>query len=159
MGHYPIEAAIFPAYPPQRPDLAAMSASLARALNVVGDRWTLQIVAGLLDGPRRFGELAELLPDIAPNVLTGRLRQLEREHLVSATPYSRRPLRLAYTLTDAGRELEGALSLLSAWGARQSGVAEGPVHAPCGTPLETRLYCPTCERAASDSDADTLHWA
>lgn len=159
MRSYPTDSELFSPRSLERPDLAAMSASLARALTVVGDRWTLQIVAALLDGPRRFGELAELLPDIAPNILTGRLRQLERERLVSATPYSRRPLRLAYALTDAGRELEGALSLLSAWGARQSGDAEGPAHAPCGTPLETRLYCPTCERAAEDSDADTLHWA
>ena len=136
-----------------------MTTSLARALAVVGDRWTLQIVACLLEGPKRFGELTEALPDIAPNILTGRLRQLERERLVSATPYSRRPLRLAYALNDAGRELEDALALLSAWGARQSGDLEGPVHAPCGTPLETRLYCPTCERAASDGDADALHWA
>jgi DNA-binding HxlR family transcriptional regulator len=53
-----------------------MSANLAHALEVLGDRWTLQLVAGLLDGPRRFGEMAESLDGIAPNVLTTRLRQL-----------------------------------------------------------------------------------
>ena len=132
-----------------------MSTNLAHALSVIGDRWTLQVIAGLLDGPQRFGELAEALDGIAPNVLTARLRQLERDGLVVATPYSQRPVRLAYALSDAGRELSGAIALLSAWGARQTGDAEGPVHGECGTALETRLYCPTCERPAEE---EALRW-
>jgi DNA-binding HxlR family transcriptional regulator len=135
-----------------------MSVSLAHALSVIGDRWTLQVVADLLDGPKRFGELAEALTGIAPNVLTTRLRQLERDGLVVATPYSQRPVRLAYSLSDAGRELGGAVSMLSAWGARQTGDAEGPIHGSCGSALETRLYCPTCERPADDGIAEPLSW-
>jgi DNA-binding HxlR family transcriptional regulator len=135
-----------------------MSVSLAHALSIIGDRWTLQVVAGLLDEPKRFGELAESLTGIAPNVLTTRLRQLEREGLVMATPYSQRPVRLAYSLSDAGRELGGAVSMLSAWGARQTGDTEGPVHGSCGTALETRLYCPTCERPAEDGTTEPLNW-
>ena len=135
------------------------SASLAHALDVIGDRWTLRIVASLLDGPKRFGELSESLPRIAPNVLTTRLRQLERDGLVVATPYSQRPLRLVYALSESGSELGGAISLLSAWGARQTGDIEGPVHESCGTALETRLYCPTCERASEDTGTtDTVRW-
>jgi DNA-binding HxlR family transcriptional regulator len=139
-----------------------MASDLANALGVVGDRWALQVVADLLDGPKRFGEIARSLPAIAPNILTARLRQLERHGLLAATPYSRRPARYAYTLTDTGRELGDAIALLAAWGGRQSGGtgAEGaePVHATCGTPLEARLYCPTCERAADESDADPVRW-
>jgi DNA-binding HxlR family transcriptional regulator len=134
------------------------SGNLARALDVIGDRWTLQVVAGLLDGPQRFGELAADLNGIAPNVLTARLRQLERDGLIVATPYSQRPVRLAYALTDAGRELGDAIALLAAWGARQSGDTEGPVHAACGTALETRLYCPTCERPADDLAPQAMSW-
>jgi DNA-binding HxlR family transcriptional regulator len=135
-----------------------VATGLARALSVVGDRWTLQIVAALLRGPQRFGELAELLPGIAPNVLTSRLRQLEAERLVVAAPYSRRPLRLAYSLTDAARELDGALALLTAWGARQAGEVDAALHGLCGTPLEARLYCPTCERAAEPDETSELRW-
>jgi DNA-binding HxlR family transcriptional regulator len=135
-----------------------MSANLARALDVLGDRWTLRVVAGLLDGPKRFGELAETLDGIAPNVLTTRLRQLERDGLVVATPYSQRPVRLAYALSDAGRELGDAISLLSAWGARQVGDTEGPIHEACGTALEARLYCPTCERPADEHAAQAMSW-
>jgi DNA-binding HxlR family transcriptional regulator len=136
-----------------------MSTNLAHALSVIGDRWTLRVVSGLLEGPQRFGQLAETLDGIAPNVLTTRLRQLERDGLVVATPYSQRPVRLAYALSDAGRELSGAIALLSAWGARQTGEAEGPVHDECGTALETRLYCPTCERPAGEESAtQPLSW-
>lgn len=136
-----------------------MPGDLARALAVVGDRWTLQLVAELLAGPRRFGELAEALGPIAPNVLTGRLRHLERDGLVTAAPYSRRPLRLSYALTDTGRELEGALTLLAAWGAQRAGGGDGPVHDACGTPLEPRLYCPTCEQPVDPAAAEPRHWA
>jgi DNA-binding HxlR family transcriptional regulator len=135
-----------------------MSANLAHALDVLGDRWTLRVVDGLLDGPKRFGELAEQLEGIAPNVLTARLRQLERDGLVVATPYSRRPVRLAYALSDSGRELADAISLLAAWGAHQTGDTEGPVHGSCGTALETRLYCPTCERPADASVPEAMSW-
>jgi DNA-binding HxlR family transcriptional regulator len=138
--------------------MSTHSPHLAHALSVIGDRWALQVVAGLLEGPQRFGELAEQLDGIAPNVLTTRLRQLERDGIVVATPYSQRPVRLAYALTDSGRELGDAIALLSAWGARQTGDAEGPVHDACGTPLETRLYCPTCERTADDVAAQVMSW-
>jgi DNA-binding HxlR family transcriptional regulator len=124
----------------------------------MGDRWTLQVIAGLLDGPRRFGELAEALHGIAPNVLTTRLRELERQGLVSTTPYSQRPVRLAYALTDSGRELRDAIALLSAWSAHQTGETEGPMHGPCGTALETRLYCPTCEQPAEEIPSELLSW-
>ena len=55
------------------------SSPLAAALDSVGDRWTLLLVEALLEGPRRFGDLQEQLPRIAPNVLTQRLRRLESE--------------------------------------------------------------------------------
>lgn len=135
------------------------SPALAHTLALVGDRWTLQIVATLLEGPKRFGELSDELAGIAPNVLTARLRQLERAGLAVATPYSRRPLRLSYALSESGRELEGAVALLEAWGTRQAGGVDTPVHPICGTPLETRLYCPTCERPADEPGGEVVHWA
>src|SRR5438132_13705375 len=94
--------------------------SLDEALERVGDRWTLLLVEALLDGPRRFNDLLEQLGGIAPNILTQRLRHLEREALLAARPYSRRPPRFAYELTEAGMELAGALRLLADWGARNS---------------------------------------
>src|SRR5881397_2404634 len=117
---------------------------LSEALTSVGDRWTLLIIEALLEGPRRFGDLQGEVPGIAPNILTQRLRNLESQGLVLAERYSDRPPRFVYELSAAARELAGALRLLSDWGARHRD-AEMPRHAACGTPLEARLYCPTCD--------------
>lgn len=132
---------------------------LAAALDSVGDRWTLLLVEALLDGARRFGELEESLGGIAPNVLTQRLRRLESEGLVVAEPYSQRPPRFVYELSASGRELAGALRLLADWGARQREGTEPPRHEPCGSVLETRWWCPTCERPADEEEAEGLHFA
>ena len=132
---------------------------LADALARVGDRWTLQIVEALLDGPRRFNDLLDEVAGIAPNILTQRLRHLEREALVVAQPYSERPPRFVYELSAGGRELAGALRLLAGWGARNAeGGSAAPRHAVCGTPMEARWWCPTCERPVADDEAEELHF-
>lgn len=128
--------------------------ALADALATVGDRWTLLTVAALLDGPKRFGELRAELDGIAPNILTQRLRALERNALVIARPYSDRPPRFVYELSAAGRELAGALRLLAGWGARNAEAPSVPHHAVCGSPLETRWWCPVCERAVDADEED-----
>ena len=132
---------------------------LAEALARVGDRWTLLLVSALLDGPRRFNDLVDDVGGIAPNVLTQRLRQLEQNGIVVASPYSTRPPRFVYQLTGAGLELAGVLRLLAQWGAGQgpSGAAAGaggePLrHPACGTPMEARWYCPTCGEAVDEAE-------
>lgn len=137
-------------------DPADPSAALATALDRVGDRWSLLLVEALLDGPRRFGELTGTVAGIAPNILTSRLRRLEREAIVRSTPYSARPLRMEYGLTAEGRELAGALRLLADWGARHAGDAATLRHDACGTPLEARWWCPTCDRLVEGVDPDGL---
>lgn len=126
---------------------------LAAAVARVGDRWTMLVVEALLDGPRRFNDLIEALPGIAPNILSQRLKHLEREFLVVAEPYSERPPRFAYRLSDEGLDLGGALRLLGDWGARHSG-GETPRHDVCGTPMEPRWYCPTCAVTLDDPEPD-----
>ena len=135
------------------------SSPLAAALDSVGDRWTLLLIEALLEGPRRFGDLQEQLPRIAPNVLTQRLRRLESEGLVVAQPYSERPQRYVYELTVSGHELAGALRLLADWGARHREAGEPPRHDACGTPVEARWWCPTCERPVEEDEAGGLHFA
>lgn len=134
-------------------------AALADALATVGDRWTLLLIAALLGGPKRFGDLQEEVPGIAPNVLSQRLRQLERNALVIARPYSERPPRVVYELSSAGQELAGALRLMAGWGARNAEGAGAPRHVVCGTPMETRWWCPTCERVVADEEGEELHFA
>ena len=129
---------------------------LAAALERVGDRWSLLLIEALLNGPRRFGELSEQVSGIAPNILSERLKRLEGERIVRATPYSERPPRFTYALTDEGLELAGVLRLLADWGSRGSEHAEPMRHALCGTPVEARLWCPTCSRPVEEPEADEL---
>jgi DNA-binding HxlR family transcriptional regulator len=126
---------------------------LEAALDRVGDRWSLLLVEALLDGPRRFSELQSSVPGIAPNILTDRLRRLDREGIVHARPYQERPPRMEYALTADGRDLASALRLLADWGSRRADHAEPLRHALCGTPLEARWYCPTCALSVSESEA------
>src|SRR5215467_1183756 len=121
------------------------SSPLAEALARVGDRWTLLVVEALLAGPRRFNDLLGQLPGIAANILSDRLKRLEREALLVTRPYSERPPRATYQLTAEGRELAGALRLLAHWGSSHADPADAPRHPACGTPVEARWYCPTCD--------------
>jgi DNA-binding HxlR family transcriptional regulator len=131
---------------------------LAAALERVGDRWSLLVIEALLDGPRRFGELADLVSGIAPNILSERIKRLEREGILRGTPYSDRPPRFTYALTDEGQDLAGVLRLLADWGSRGSAHAEPMRHALCGTPVEARLWCPTCARSVDEPEADGLRF-
>jgi DNA-binding HxlR family transcriptional regulator len=135
------------------------SSPLAEALARVGDRWTLLVVEALLPGPRRFNELLSQIPGIAANILSERLKRLEREALLVARPYSDRPPRASYELTAGGKELAGALSLLADWGARHTDPADTPRHPACGTPIEARWYCPTCDQLVDHEPGHTeLHF-
>ena len=138
---------------------ATTSSPLAEALARVGDRWTLLIVEALLPGPRRFNDLLGQIPGLAANILSERLKRLEREALLVARPYSERPPRAAYELTAEGQGLAGALRLLSDWGARHADPAETLRHPDCGTPIQARWYCPTCDRLVdNESPHLELHY-
>ncbi|MEV4461727.1 winged helix-turn-helix transcriptional regulator [Microbispora sp. NPDC049633] len=91
---------------------------LARAMEMVGERWTLLIVRNLLSGPQRYTDLRKGLSAIPTNILSARLKQLEEAGLVArrALPHPERAV--VYELTGYGRELEPALVALGRWGAR-----------------------------------------
>jgi DNA-binding HxlR family transcriptional regulator len=126
--------------------MAALDVALAR----VGDRWSLLIVDSLLAGPLRYGELATSIVGIAPNILAARLKRLAHDGLVVARPYSQKPVRYEYELTASGAELAGAVQRLTEWAARLEGGGDVPFHNTCGTAIEYRPWCPTCDAAATD---------
>jgi DNA-binding HxlR family transcriptional regulator len=144
--------------PRRTPPVSALDAALHR----VGDRWSLLLVEALLPGPRRFNELLDGLDGLAPNILSARLKALEAEGILAVRPYSQRPYRVAYVLTARGAELAGALRLLAHWGAQSaSSRARGAVpvhHATCGTAVEARWWCPTCDRVVGDDEAPDLDY-
>lgn len=135
---------------PPRPGATPLEAALER----VGDRWSFLVVEALLSGSRRFNELAEAVPGIAPNILADRLRRLERDGVLVGRPYQERPPRLEYELTADGRDLAGALRLLADWGSRHAAGGDPLRHSLCGTALEARWYCPTCGVPVDDPATD-----
>lgn len=89
---------------------------MARALDVLGERWTLLIVRELLTGPKRFKDLLEGLPGIGTNLLAGRLKELEREGVLRRTTLPPPAGSAVYELTERGRDLEPVLTGLARWG-------------------------------------------
>jgi DNA-binding HxlR family transcriptional regulator len=100
------------ALPARRSDCA-----IAGSLDIVGDRWSLLIVRDLLfRGSLRYGDLAASHESIPTNTLADRLRRLEDAGIVAREPYTNRPPRYAYRLTEAGRALAPVLDALVTWG-------------------------------------------
>ncbi|MEU8525871.1 winged helix-turn-helix transcriptional regulator [Streptomyces sp. NPDC048629] len=91
---------------------------LARAMEMIGERWAVLIVRNLLNGPQRYTDLRRGLPAIPTNILSTRLKQFEEAGLATrrALPHPERAV--VYELTDYGRDLEPALIALGRWGAR-----------------------------------------
>lgn len=125
--------------------------ALQHALDRIGDRWSLLIIDALQDQPLRFSDLAERVSGIAPNILSNRLGRLEAQGVLASTPYSERPPRHVYELTEAGRDLAGVLRLLAHWGDRHSDDSAPIRHELCGTPLEAHWYCVSCDRIVEEA--------
>ncbi len=103
--------------------------AVARALDLVGERWALLIVRELLLGPKRFTDLRAGIPNAKPSVLSQRLRELEEGGVVRHRKLGPPVGTWVYELTDAGQELEPILTALGRWGSRlppQPGTALGP---------------------------------
>lgn len=120
--------------------------SIARALELVGERWTLLIVRQALTGTRRFDEFQSEL-GIARNVLTTRLGRLVEAGILRRSLYEERPKRYEYRLTKKGTDLWPVLMSLLQWGDRYEAPSGPPVvieHRDCGGELDERRRCRRC---------------
>jgi DNA-binding HxlR family transcriptional regulator len=121
--------------------------SVGRALQLIGDHWTLMILREALFGVRRFGQLVRNLGIPRPT-LSARLRSLVDSGLLERVPYARDPDRYEYRLTQAGRDLFPAAVLLMRWGDRYLAGPEGaPIvlrHHECGEFADPALICASC---------------
>jgi DNA-binding HxlR family transcriptional regulator len=121
--------------------------SIARSLEVIGERWTLLIVRDAVLGMTRFEEFQESL-GIASNVLTNRLKLLCDEEVLERVADPQRPGRPKYVLAEKGRELAPALFVLMKWGDRHYPTPNGPprltLHAGCGGSIGSDLRCDRC---------------
>jgi DNA-binding HxlR family transcriptional regulator len=131
--------------------------SIARALEVIGERWTLLIVRDAVLGTTRFEDFQESL-GIASNVLTNRLKLLCDEGVLARVPDPERPGRPKYVLTDKGSELGPALIVLMKWGDRHYPTATGPprltLHTRCGGSFGPDLRCDRCGQQARPGEID-----
>jgi DNA-binding HxlR family transcriptional regulator len=139
-----------------RRDYPKVDSSVAKALEVVGERWSLLIVRTVMHGNRRFGEMQESL-GIARNVLSARLERLVEEDILERRAYSESPPRYEYFLTQKGLDLWPALIALLHWGERYSPTPGGPkrliVHKECGGTVSERGICERCGKVLTARDA------
>jgi len=134
------------------PKIYGQRCPVAKTLEVVGDRWTLLVVRDLLLGARRFRDLQDGLPGLAPNILSERLKLMEEHGLVSRRFYSDHPPRAEYELTEKGRELGVVVGALAAWGARHVDRRAHLIHADSGREVRLGYFrADTGERVAGSS--------
>ena len=91
------------------------------AVELVGRRWTGAIVRVLMDGPLRFSEICQAVPELSDRLLSERMKELEARGLVTRTAIPGPPLRVQYELSQMGRELEPALTEIQRWAKRWLG--------------------------------------
>lgn len=128
-------------------DYQSQNCSIARTLELVGERWTLLIIRDAFRGLHRFDEFQANL-GVATNVLASRLERLVDAGIFERVRYQERPDRYEYHLTPSGRELRVALIGLMHWGDKHL-APNGPpvtlVHDACGgTEITSRLVCDEC---------------
>jgi DNA-binding HxlR family transcriptional regulator len=97
---------------------AAVCPHFHHAIELIGKRWTGAIVCALTEGAMRYAELRKVVPGLSDRLLSQRLRELEEEGLVERQVEAGSPVRVTYSLTRAGRELDPALSELKSWARR-----------------------------------------
>jgi DNA-binding HxlR family transcriptional regulator len=125
----------------------AQNCSAARALELVGERWSLLIIRdALFAGHTRFGDFQRSL-GVAPNILTARLEGFVAAGLMERRRYSEHPEHYEYLLTGKGRDLAPVIVALSAWGDRYAAPNGPPIiyeHTACGSEIHQRICCAAC---------------
>jgi DNA-binding HxlR family transcriptional regulator len=135
-----------------RSDYSDQNCSVARSLELIGERWTLLIVRNAFYGVKRFDDHQRWL-GIARNVLQARLERLVEEGILRKELYQERPPRYEYRLTQKGRDLWPVLVTLLQWGDRHASDGRPPIvlrHRDCGGAVDTHLRC---DRCGADLDA------
>jgi len=138
-----------------RNDYEGQVCSIARTLEIVGERWTMLVLRDVFLGLRRFDEIQADL-GIARNVLTNRLDKLVDNGVLERRPYQERPLRHEYRLTEKGIDLWPVMMTMRQWGDRYAPPEAGPPvvheHRGCGGAVTDHLTCDHCGAALGARD-------
>jgi DNA-binding HxlR family transcriptional regulator len=122
-GHRPLDDDLQDG--PRRPGRHNCCPLYHEAVELVGRRWTGAILQVLMEGPMRFSEIAQSIPELSDRLLSERMKELESRGMVQRTVISGPPIRVQYELSKMGHELEPALAALQSWARRWLG--ERPV--------------------------------
>lgn len=140
-------------------DYSSQACSIAGALEVVGERWSLLIVRNVFLGLRRFDQMQSNL-GIARNVLQTRLTRLVDQGVLERSLYQERPPRYEYRLTEKGLDLWPTVVALMQWGDRYAAPAAGPPvlleHRGCGGNVDAHRTCEKCGAKLSVREARAL---
>jgi DNA-binding HxlR family transcriptional regulator len=144
----------------QRVSFRDMNCSVAQALEVVGEWWSLLVVRDALFGVTRFDEFQRRL-GISRNVLNDRLTRLVAEGVLEKVAYQDHPPRYDYVLTEKGRTLWEVVDAMRRWGDRWASPADGPpmepVHRSCGHAMQPTLHCSECGEVLGERDVTLVY--
>ena len=136
-----------------------LNCSMFRALDALGDRWTLMVLREAFMGVRRFTDMQRDL-GVARNVLTDRLNFLVDTGILERRQYQERPVRHEYRLTDMGRDLWPSIVALLQFGDKHLATESGPpmllLHKGCGGDLDDRRVCRSCGTAVELRDVEAV---
>jgi len=129
--------------------------SVARALSIVGDRWTLLILRDSFMGTKRFDKFQKQI-GLSRHRLTDRLNKLVEHEILKKVPYQEKPVRYEYKLTRKGVELYPVLMTLAKWGDKWMDGGEGPpmeyLHTQCQHKMSVDLCCSECGEAINPKE-------
>ena len=132
--------------------------SIARSLELVGERWSLLVVREIFHGRRKFSEMQRSL-GVARNVLADRLQGMVDEGILERRPYSERPERYEYFLTEKGLDLWPVIVSLMQWGDRYRSDGRRPMvlhHRGCEGEVDDRRMCTVCGAALTPADVEAV---
>jgi DNA-binding HxlR family transcriptional regulator len=142
----------------RRDEAASTVCPVARSLEIVGDRWTVLILRELYMGATRFDEI-QVQTEATPQMLATRLKALEADGMVERRPYSEKPLRFEYHLTEKAQAFYPVVYALRAWGESwckddNEEIAVRYTHRACGHDVGLGSVCPGCGKVVERKDLD-----
>lgn len=134
-----------------------INCNIAQTLNIIGDKWSLLILHRLLLGYETYKEILDGLEGIPTNLLSERLKTLERDELIYKELYQAHPPRYKYSLTEKGLDLVDVFNSLVLWGEKHlNKCPKKLVHNKCNNIVELKYYCPKCSVYVSSDQLNVL---
>lgn len=125
--------------------------NLAQTLNIVGDKWTLLVLHRILNNKNTFKELQEALKPIPTNILSDRIKLLEKNGFIVAQIYNEHPPRYQYLLTEKGMDFKHVFNSIILWANKHLEACKKTVcHEECGKEVEIKYYCKDCDEYVDD---------